>query len=275
MPKYANTSTYRRWKRSRSKVMAKPARRGITKRYGRPKKRMNIPALVNKVLKSKIETKTSTVTIADGQEILHNNFLTLETPLTMFELHNGTSDPMNSTGTRVGDEITLKGVSMKMMVELNERFSDVTFRFMVIKSAKGDGPTRATLFKGQTGNKMIDGINTERYTIVAQKIFKMKAPNAGTAGSAAGFELPAPGNYGYNNWDPKLSRSTKILRIYLPGSKFGRNGVLKYENGSATQLKFFDYTCVLYAYSNYTTSQDMVNIARVNDYVKTTYFTDA
>lgn len=274
MPKYANTSTYRRWKRARSKVMARPVRRGITKRYGRPKKRLNIPALVNKVLKSKIETKQSTTTITDGQEILHNNFLTLETPLTMFELNNGTTDPMNSVGTRVGDEVTLKGISMKMMVELNERFSDVTFRFMVIKSAKGDGPTRANLFRGQSGNKMIDGINTERYTIVAQKIFKMKAPNAGTAGAANTFVDP-PGNYGFNSWDPKLSRATKILRVYIPGTKFARNGVLKYENGSATQLKFFDYTCVLYAYSNYTTSQDLVNIARVNDYIKTTYYTDA
>lgn len=244
------------------------------KRRAGPKKRMNIPKMVNKILKRKIETKQSTHTIADGQEILHNNFLTLETPLTMFQLNNGTTDPMDSVGTRVGDEVTLKGISMKMMVELNERFSDVTFRFMVIKSAKGDGPTRATLFRGQSGNKMIDGINTERYTIVAQKFFKMKAPNAGTVGPNNTFVDP-PGSYGFNSWDPKLSRSTKILRIYLPGSKFARNGVLKYENGSATQLKFFDYTCVLYAYSNYSTSQDLVLVARVNDYVKTTYYTDA
>lgn len=249
-------------------------RSGSNARIRKPKKRMDIPKIVNKIMKRKLETKHSTVTVNDGQEILHNNFVTLETPLTMFNLPSGTSDPMNTTGTRVGDEITLKGVSMKMMVELNERFSDVTFRFMVIKSAKGDGPTRATLFKGQSGNKMIDGINTERYTIVAQKFFKIKSPNTTSAGAMNTFVDP-PGTYGFVSWDPKLSRATKILRIYLPGSKFGRNGVLKYENGSDTQLKFFDYTCVLYAYSNYSTSQDLVHVARLNDYVKTTYYTDA
>ena len=66
------------------------------------------------------------------------------------------------------------------MLELNERFSDVTFRFMFIKSAKGDTPTRDNLFNGQSGNKMMDTINYERFSILQQKFIKMKAPNVAT-----------------------------------------------------------------------------------------------
>ena len=160
------------------------------------------------------------------------------------------------------------------MIELNERFSDVSFRLMLVRSAKNDTPTRASLFRGQSGNKILGGINTERYTIVLTKNFKMKAPNTSTIGDNQTFLLPAPGSYGYNGWDPVMSRSTKILSLYIPCGKICKNGVIKYEDLSTSQVKFFDYTLVLFAYSNYTSSQDLVNVAFVNDYIKTMYYTD-
>ena len=48
-------------------------------------------------------------------------------------MNQGTGDiNTNNVGQRIGDEITLKGIKLKMMIELNERCSDVTFRLMVI-----------------------------------------------------------------------------------------------------------------------------------------------
>jgi len=41
------------------------------------------------------------------------------------------------------------------------------------------------------------------------------------------------------------------------------------------QPKFFDYTLCLYAYTNVNTSQDVYYVARVNDYVKEMFYTDA
>ena len=245
------------------------------KRVGRKsgkKARMNIPRMVNKILKRRIETKESTQTIADGVEIIHNNFIILDGPSVFMKTNIGGGDPMNGNGERIGDEITMKNIQIRMMVELNERYSDVTFRFMIIKSAKGDVPTRSTLFAGKSDNKMIDTINNERYSIVYQKMFKLTARNAGTVGSAATVDLLQAG---YNNWDPKLSRATRIVKINLPGTKFGKGGLIRYENGSVSQVKFYDYTSVLYAYSNYTTLQDVFNVGRINDYVKTIYYTDA
>jgi hypothetical protein len=208
----------------------------------------NIRAVVNKVLARKMETKTSTSTSTDGTEILHNNFVVLDPTANFLRTTNGTDDPMTGDGNRIGDEITLKGISLKMMIELNERYSDVTHRLMLVRSAKGDTPTRASLFKGQSGNKMLDGINTERYTIVFQKTFKITAPNYGTVGAArtSGLGLIQEGNKSAVGAEQVISRATRIIRVYIPGSKISKGGQLKYEDLSTSQIKFFDYTLVLY-----------------------------
>ena len=222
-----------------------------------------------------IETIKSSNTITDGQEIFHNNYISLSDNL--LYTTQGDKNPDNSAGSnRTGDQISLRGVSIKFMIELNERYSDVTFRLMVIKCSRGDSPTRATLFNGLSDNKMIDTFNTDRYTIIKQKYFKLKAPNAGTFGDeetlgAGAYEMPDSTNYKHQ---VVLSRATKIVKLWLPGTAFTRSGVIQYENDSPNP-KFFDYRCVLYAYSNYTTFQDVFYVARLNDVVKVMYYKDA
>ena len=80
-------------------------------------------AVVNKILARKMETKTSTSSSTDGTEIFHNNFTTSDGSSTFLKTLQGTTDAMTGDGTRVGDEINLKGISLKMMIELNERMS--------------------------------------------------------------------------------------------------------------------------------------------------------
>ena len=228
-----------------------------------------IQAVVNR----NIETKESCATVTDGVEILHNNFVLLDN--TLLQTSQGTQDsPINHVSNRVGDEINLKSVTCKMMVEVNERYSDVTFRLMLVKSSRGDVPTRGTLFNGLTGNKMMDTINTERYSILKQRTFQMKqAPQSVVSPTE---QVPGPlgsGTY-YGGAASQLSRATKMVTICIPGKKFARNGKIVYDAGG-TQQKFFDYNLVLYAYSNYSTAQDVYNIARVNDYIRIMKFKDA
>ena len=230
-----------------------------------------------------LEVKQAVSTASDGTEITHNNFITLDAHL--LETTQGVKDPMTShTECRIGDQITLRGCKIKCFVELNERYSDVTFRLMVIKCAKGDSPTRANLFTGLSGNKMLDTINKERFTIIAQRYFKIRAANQGASSATGtsvqvGTTLP-PQSAGIYYAEsgfagaPRLSRATKIVQLWIPGKAFGRNGVIHYENNS-TQVKFFDYQVVLYAYSNYNTDQDVWNVGRCNDYINQLYFTDA
>ena len=92
---------------------------------------------------------------------------------TFLRTTNGTMDVENSGGQRIGDKITLSGVSFKMMLELNERYSDVTFRMMVVRSARGDTPDGSTLWQGSSGNKKLNEFNTERYSILFTKYVKV------------------------------------------------------------------------------------------------------
>jgi hypothetical protein len=191
----------------------------------------------------------------------------------MLECTQGTGDAMNnsSIANRIGDEINLKGVGIKFMVEMNERYSDITYRMFIIKKAKGDVCDRSTFFTGLSGNKMIDTINTERFTVIKSKTFKMTAPNNTFAYTSAG----AAGTFQSSSTsDTVYSRPTKIIKMYIPGDKFRKGGKIMYENGTS-QPKFFDYVCLLFAYSNYATLQDVYYVGRLNDYVRTIYYKDA
>lgn len=260
----------------------KSAKRVLTKKYGAPKKVIpavrTLQAVVRRAIarnnNKMIETKQGCQTSTDGIEIFHNSFVTLNS--TMLFTTNGPNDPtLNSSDNRIGDKINLKGVSIKMMVELNERYSDCTFRLFVVKCAKGDAPTRATLFNGLSGNKMLDTVNTERYTVIYQKYFQIKAPNTGTLGG--GYNPTGSSGIYYQDANGSLlSRATRIVKAWIPGKAFVKSGIVSYEGqGSSSQPKFFDYHCLLYAYSNYGTLQDVYYVARVNDYVQQIYYKDA
>jgi hypothetical protein len=72
-----------------------------------------ISRMVDKKLNKNIETKTACSTSADGAQIFHNNFITRSTNLLWTT--QGVGDPKNiNTSCRVGDQINLSGVSIKM-----------------------------------------------------------------------------------------------------------------------------------------------------------------
>ncbi len=145
---------------------------------------------------------------------------------------------------------------------------------LLVRSAKDDIPTRDSLFAGLSGNNMLDSINYERYSIVAQKMFKINANNVvSNAGlvSSLGVEY---GMYGIDDTQTVYSPPTKIVRLYIPDVKISKDGVIKYEDLSTSQVKFYDYTLLLFVYANLSTSQDLVDLVLINDYVKTMYYTD-
>ena len=243
-------------------------------KWTKNKKPRTVERIVKKILNKNLETKMAVSTSSDGLEIWHNNFVTLDSQVLAMTQGVKDSNTLGGGNTvRIGDEIMLKGISMKLMLELNERYSDVTFRIMVIRSARGDVPTRATLYNGLSGNKMLDSINKERYTIVAQKFAKLTSRNTATIGGDLVPGIPL-GTNTQTDAQTVLSRATRIIKIWIPGSKFGKGGKIIYEGESAAQ-KFYDYNVVCYAYSNISSSQDIYYVGRVNDYIKQIYFKDA
>ena len=153
------------------------------------------------------------------------------------------------------------------MIELNERYSDVSIKVLVIKSAKGDTPTQDRA----SCNKMLDTYNTEHFTVMGSKSMKLKAGNMGNI--PTGVQTVGSG---FQTSTPTVSRATRIFNISIPGRRFDRSGVIQYKS-NGTQPKFFDYHLAFFAYSNYSTidSAAAFNVARVNEAFTKLHYKDA
>jgi hypothetical protein len=103
----------------------------------------------------------------------------------------------------------------------------------VVKKAKGDTLSTATFFTGLSGNKMIDTINTERFTVLYSRTFKLTARNQGTLQNEQGV---GSGLYGVASSSAYqgavLSRATRIIKVYVPGSTFIKSRKVTYKISS-------------------------------------------
>lgn len=238
--------------------------------------------VVQQAIARTVETKQSNHTVATTN-IYHNKIAVIDTNL--FVTTQGTTDPMtNDAANRIGDEINVRGLSVRFMLDMALNHSDVTFRAMIIKSAKGDTPTIDTLFNGLSPCKLLDNINTERYSIVFSKTFKMTARNMTVPDSASAYSNQTQGSGGpstgvgvFPSTYQSQGKATKLMKIWIPGSKFFRNGVCRYENGG-TQCKFFNYHFIVYSWSNSDANvdpaQNVIN-GLLKHYVCQMYFKDA
>lgn len=277
MPKRKSVSSSR--SRVRSVARASRVRSGSKRRKINPLPWLIIRSSQNtqKVnrLFSMIETKEITHRIA-GTSMAHNalslfNDADSGIRYNPFRLSQGTADTdahQNIGGNRVGDAITVKGMKLKMMFENSLERTKVYYRCMLLKCARGDAPTRTTLFKDRTNNKMLDAIDSKRYSVVWQKTFTCVPGNNSANSYATLTGVPTgqtaaalPGN--------------KIISAWIPGRKFGRNGNVQYEQGSTTNVKFYDYHFCVLVYDWNGTPQDLNNVGYLNEFYSTVYFKDA
>lgn len=281
-------------KRSRSRSVdfsrvAKTARRTGTistvSRARRSRAYMKLRPLASRVnsLYKMIETKESSRTGTPDLALAHNDVTifgtwndkniphTLTTACNPFSLAaQGTDDPMSGPGSRVGDSINVKGLLIQGFFENALGRPKVYYRVMLIRTAKGEVPTRSVIFKGASNNKMIDQINRERCTVVAQKIFNIGPSSAITVSLNSTTGQPGGGDVAMTN-----GIATRTFKMWIPGSKFGRNGLITYENASTSQVKFYDYRICILAYDWFGTPQDVNAVGRVNEMYTKLYFKDA
>lgn len=246
------------------------ARASITKAVGRMSRakrgRLAPVTLVRSVqrLNRMIETKETAQTQAVGTNLPHNNIVLLTT--NPFVTALGAGDPMAGTGNRIGDSISVQGLLLKGMMECSFQRSHVHFRIMLVRGAKGDFFNCATFFKGIVDNKLIDQMNNERYTIIASKRMTIDASNAApNVLQASGVPLT----------NVVSGITGRPFSMWIPGKKFGRNGVIKYEDASTSQVKFYDYRIVILAYDWYGTPQDINNVGLLNSFYTKLYYKDA
>jgi len=89
-----------------------------------------------RVISKTIETKSGSQLVSDNIAFQHNNFKMVSN--TFLRTSPGTLDNENSQGQRIGDKVTLSGVAFKMMIELDERFSDVILLLETVQSPRFD-----------------------------------------------------------------------------------------------------------------------------------------
>jgi len=271
--------------RSRSRVRANYARVTSVSQMGRAraarrsyKKRKTLSKQVGRILKT-IETKEGQWKSDVNRAMAHNNVSVITAPgmggsfMNVFHINQGVTDNdmSNGNGNRLGDEITVQSVKYHAFIENALSRPKVYYRFMLVKCAKGDLPTRATLFKNNADNKMIDEINTERYTVIYQKIFNVSASNSAPSGPGV---FPPSGSGEPTGTANAPGIATRIMKVVIPGRKFGRGGVIRYENGT-NQVKFFDYVPLFVVYDWYGTPQDINNVGRINELYAKIRFKDA
>ena len=130
------------------------------------------------------------------------------------------------------------------MLELNEPYSDVSYRIFLARSARGDTPTTATFFNALSGYKVLDIYNKERFTIVFKRYEKITTRNLGLdasttqagTGRNSGIYYSSTGAAA-NNF---LTTATKIEKIWIPGQMISKNRVIQYESNGSVQ-KFYVY----------------------------------
>lgn len=220
-------------------------------------------------IENTIETKEGTTTFgATNIPLPHNSIVSLKTDV--LASTQGTADNMNNYPQRIGDQISLRGIKIRLYIQNQAQRPRVHYRFMLVRCAKGDVPTRDTLFKGITGNKMIDQYNTERFQMIAQKIVNVTA-----MGNGAFTTVSATGVPNTDNGATQIGGiATRIVDMWIPGKKVRKNGVIQYENNSS-QPKFYDYRLIAMAYDWFGTPQDLNNVGAVSEGFCKIYFRDA
>lgn len=233
-------------------------------------------ALVQRVntLTRLIETKEGQWSSAVNVQLPHNNTyvvqMTAGGALNPLRCTNGADDPMGAnTASRIGDQITIKGLAIRGMVENAFGRSKVYFRIMLVKCPRGVTPDRASpLFKGCSGNKMIDTVNTEKFSILWQKIFTVTTSNSAPTAIL-------PNTNGVPSAGTPAGVGTRVFKAWVPGKKFGRGGNIRFEDTSSINPKFFDYRIVILCYDWYGTPADINNVGVLNEMYTKMYFKDA
>lgn len=248
--------------------------RNLPSRFGGPYRGVAIVTKRVNQLYRMIETKEAThkiesgLAVGDRYLIYHN--LPYVLSIEPFRLAQGAADAMGEglQANRIGDRISIKGLMIRGQVETAQLRPKVYFRIMLVKCAKGDTIDRTTLFKNNCANKMLDQVNTERFTIIAQRIMNIQVTNQGaTTWNNVNFN-------GETNDSNRGGIGTRNFTIWVPGNRIIKDGNMQFEN-NAFQPKFFDYKIVVLAYDHVATAQDANQILQLNCIYTKCYFKDA
>jgi len=151
-------------------ILAYKAKGGVKKNYKRrtPKRKQNLRQLIKRTMLGMAETKHKTVAF-ENQQLNHNSIDDFREQNPLRALTQGDDEH-----ERIGDEIIGKYINYKIWLSNKSDRPNVLYRIVVYRCPKDESETNhVDIYEGVHGNKMIDYINTEKYTPVFQKFVKI------------------------------------------------------------------------------------------------------
>lgn len=275
MPVYRKIS----WTKASKFAKANPTGRRLKLKGYIPRKRQAIGSGIRQMqtqiarLTSTIETKQAQWKTGANVAFVHNVVTVLQNSaggsLNPIRTSTGVDDPMvSNSGSRIGDQITIKGLKMVFMFENALDRAKVFYRVMLVRCPRGQDPNVGNGFlQGNSDNRMLDSVNTEKFTVLWQTSFNVQTSNNAPQ-SVSGTGVPATATL--------AGLGTKIIKAWVPGKAFGKGGILRYENGS-TEAKFYDYRIAVLVYDWFGTPAPPAinNVGRLNEMYCKLFFKDA
>jgi len=264
-------------KRKFSKAFAK--KRPAKKRVFKKAKRTPMVKLIKQVMNRQLETKHVIENFPDARQFTHMSVTVLDNrPFYSTQgitNPNGALDSTIASQARIGDMVLAKGVRYRMFVENNERFAQVKHRFMFVRGPFGGlAPSITTLFMGRSDNKLIDDINTSRWTIMFDKTYTIK--NTGLIASPVTQTqdiITAVGLGVYSSSNVATQPGSRVITVYVPYAKNNKPKTLVYTGDAGTDPKMYSYYFLYLPYVVQNTSTTL-NVAKLNDMNKVFYFKD-
>lgn len=214
--------------RSRSNRAPKRAKRTFSKTYS---KRRGMASLIKRVMLKQCETKHRK-DASENMNLFHNKPYALPV-ITKCGIGTGENQ-------RLGDEVIGKYVKCKFMFFSKNDRPNVTYRVIVYRAPVDEGDTYTDIMEGDIGNKVMDSVNTEKYTSVMQKYLKI------TGNTALGPD-DLVGNY-----DWTLRENSKYLTFTVPL----KDSKIKYQDNSEfPKYQAHTIKMVVFAYDAYGTLQ--------------------
>ena len=266
-------------KRKFTKAFPKKGKKSFKKRAFKKAKRAPMVRLIKQVMNKQLETKHVIENFPDGRQFTHMSVTVLDNrpyySTQGITNPNGAADSAIASTARIGDMVLAKGVRYRMFVENNERFAQVKHRFMFVRGPFGGlAPSITTLFMGRSDNKLIDDINTSRFTILYDKTHTIY--NSGLIASPVTQiqdVITAVGLGTYSSANVSTQPGCRVITIYIPYAKNNKPKALHYTADATGDPKDFAYYLLYLPYVVQNTSTTL-NVCKLNDMNKVFYFKD-
>lgn len=214
------------------------ARRPLRKRKSYRKSKTGLVKLIQRTMLKKCETK-DTHRILENQQLYHNvpniqnDFLF--TRQGMGDEDGGTSNYV----ARIGNEIVLRGLSMKIWLANKYDRPNVMYRIIVYRyKIDGSGYTNPPYQAQGTSNFMIRDLDTDRFKILKSKIVNLQVGLSGNASTTSG-----------SSWAIYGKEAHKIVKFWIPF----KNQKYKYKSDDSGYGAYWDIGLSITPYDSYGT----------------------